>query len=290
LYKRVSRIVSIMLISMLFGGTIYACTLWSATGDVVIGRDTLIAKNRDWLPDQQTELCLVTPQSGYRYLALNVAGQDEEAGTRGGINECGLVVISATAGSIPSSERKSFKVMPHHLIATILRECKTVDDVLSQADSFRGPKILMIADHNKIAYIEIGPDNVAVKSSTNGILYHTNHYVEDALLAANENIGKSSQVRYLRIKELLKDANLPLTMKDFIAFSNDRAENNPDYCIKRIGIGGHAEKTVATFIVDLPRTGSPVVYLELDNPGAETKNYNIVVDDVFNGKANEIYQ
>jgi hypothetical protein len=164
-----------------------------------------------------------------------------------------------------------------------------VADVLKRADGFRGPLMLMVADREKTAWIEIGPDQVSVKSVTNGVLYHTNHYVAASLKTANQKIGKSSEARYLRIGELLTHAGQPLTMADFIQYSNDQANVNPDYCIKRTGIIPKTEKTLATLIVKLPRQGSPVIYLELNNPGHPSVNYTINAADVFSGEAKTAY-
>ena len=60
----------IVLILLIAPGLANACTLWAAAGDRVVGGGTMIHKNRDWLPDHQQELRLVTPKSGYRYLSL----------------------------------------------------------------------------------------------------------------------------------------------------------------------------------------------------------------------------
>ena len=73
-----------------------ACTLWAAAGDRVAGGSTMIHKNRDWSPDHQQELRLVTPKSGFRYLSLYATG-NEWVGTKAGVNTEGLVIVTASA-------------------------------------------------------------------------------------------------------------------------------------------------------------------------------------------------
>jgi isopenicillin-N N-acyltransferase like protein len=157
-----------------------ACTLWAANGTYVEGGGSLIIKNRDWRPDHRQGLKLVTPETGYRYFGLFQLDGDAP-GLRAGINEKGLVIISATAGSIPASERNA---MPrnHGLLSKILNRCASVDAALAQAHWFVGPQFMMLADKEKVARIEIGPEGkIAVTVTENGVSYHTNHYLEEPL-------------------------------------------------------------------------------------------------------------
>jgi len=55
-----------------------------------------VVKNRDWWPDHRHEIKRVTPKPGFRYYGLFATGNDEP-GLKAGVNEKGLVVVSATA-------------------------------------------------------------------------------------------------------------------------------------------------------------------------------------------------
>ena len=133
-----------------------ACTLWAANGNAVEGGGSLIVKNREWLPDHRQGVKLISPTEGYRYIGLfTLDGEDK--GLKAGINEKGLVVVSATAGSIPTKQR-AVMAHTHGLSVRLLKECSSVEEAIAKTDLFVGPRILMIADKQKVATIQIGPE------------------------------------------------------------------------------------------------------------------------------------
>ena len=81
-----------------------ACTLWGAAGTSIEGGGTLVAKNRDWAPDHFQELAVLQPAAGYWALALKAIG-GEEPGVKAGVNDKGLVIVSATGNSTSRSSR-----------------------------------------------------------------------------------------------------------------------------------------------------------------------------------------
>jgi len=261
-----------------------ACTLWAAAGDEwVKGGGTLIVKNRDFQPNHRQELRLIKPSSGHPYLGLFAVGGDMP-GLKAGVNEHGLVVVSAIAGSIPSQERSAMK-SAKGVSRRLLAGCDSVDAALRKTDLFLEPQHLMLADKNKIAYVEIGPEGKsAARTVDKGVLYHTNHYVDDKLLWANKTIGTSSRVRYDRIKRLLTETPHPFGMKEFIAFSRDRAAG-PDNSIWRTGSKPDVSRTLATWIVALPPAGSPKLYVKLADPGEAEKVIEENLSHVFTGQA-----
>jgi hypothetical protein len=261
-----------------------ACTLWAANGNDVRQAGSLIVKNRDWAPDHRQELRLVSPERGYKYFGL-FAVDGEHKGLKAGINEKGLVVVSATAGSIPSDARKQ---MPHTkaLNAKLLAECGGVDDVLAKTDYFRGPQILMIADREKIAFIEIGPERAfAVSVRQNGSLYHTNHYIADNMQDYNYVSSTSSHTRLQRIDELLASAPRPFDLETFIDLARDQ-HAGPDNSIFRTGSTSRKTRTLATWAVRIPPSGSPELYVRILNPGEKERVVRLFTDEAFAGRVN----
>jgi len=258
-----------------------ACTLWAANGSRVKDGGSLIVKNRDWIPNQQEFLKLVAPDSGYRYFGLSADGK--YPGIKAGINEKGLVVVSATVASIPSTERRA---MPHvsGILVKLLRECASVDDALSKTNLFLGPEILMIADKYKIATIEIGPEGkFFISSKKNDIVYHTNHYINSGMTDFNQTIDESSQTRFNRIEQLLQDTAKPYDLANFISFSNDQ-NSGPDNSIFRTGSTPMKTRTMAVWAVQIPPSGSPEIHIKILNPNENEQNLRIIADDVFSGK------
>lgn len=278
------RLICLILAFALFiAPVVHACTLWAANGTFVAGGGSMIVKNRDWKPDQYQYLKTVYPENGYSYLGLYAEGSP--AGFKAGINEQGLVVVSATAGSIPTAARKA---MPNKASLTkLLRECASVDEALSKTELFFGPKILMLADKNKVATVEIGPDGLfSIRSAENGVIFHTNHYVFDDMLGFNYRPGASSKKRYDRIGELLASINKPYGFDDFVALSNDQ-NDGPDDSIFRIGSTPTKTRTMAVWAVQIPANGSPELYVRLLNPGEEEEIIRISAADIWSDAAEE---
>ena len=276
------RIVYLTLVMILFASLpAQACTLWAANGSAVNGGGSMIVKNRDWVPNQHELLRLVSSETGYSYFGLYAEGK--YSGMKAGINKNGLVVVSATVGSIPSEERRA---MPHTggLLVKLLNECGSVDEALARTDLFLGPEFLMLADKNKVAIIEIGPEGkFFIESEENATLYHTNHYVSEEMLDFNRTIGESSQKRYDRIGQLLSTVTEPYDFDTFISFSNDQ-NDGPDNSIFRIGSTPTKTRTMGVWAVRIPQEGSPEVYVRILNPNENEQVFRFSADDVFTGK------
>ncbi len=194
-----------------------ACTLFAAAGESVKGGGTLIAKNRDWRPDHTQILKSAAPKAGHHYSGLYAEGNDEP-GLKAGINDKGLVVVSATA-PFPSKE---LQAMPRttNLLGKLLNSSATVDEALRHGNWFVGPRYVLIADRKKAASIEIAPGgNYRVAVTDRSVLYHTNHYVMPDLEGYNpKKIGASSLERYRRVEQLLRRGS-QFDLQEFIRIS-----------------------------------------------------------------------
>ena len=269
-------------ITLLLTAPVEACTLFAANGSVVDDGGTLLVKNRDWEPNQHQVIKFVPAKDGYSYFGLYAEGP--AAGMKAGINEKGLTVVSATAGSIPSKERKNMLNKAGSL-AKLLKECASVEEALTRTDLFLGPKILMLADKKSVATIEIGPEGkFSIEQKENDYICHTNHYVAEDMLNFNKKIGQSSQKRYERICQLLDDASSPFSLDVFLNFSNDR-NDGPDNSIFRLGSNPANTRTMAVWAVKIPLDSSPEVYVRILNPNEDEKIIKIVAGDFFSTQA-----
>jgi len=242
-----------------------ACTLWGAAGTSVEAGGTLVAKNRDWAPDHRQELAVLKPSEGYRSLVLNARG-GEEPGVKAGVNEQGLVILSATANQVPSAERKKVQ-QQRGLLRHLLATCATVDDVMKNLELMHRPVFYLAGDRKEIAIIEVGPDGKrSVMRRDSGTLHHTNHYSDIATQVSGRKPSPSSSQRYERIAELLKTQDRPFTVEDFIRFSEDQTAG-PDNSIWRTGSRPGARRTLAAWVVSVPLSGSPRLYLKIADPG-----------------------
>lgn len=242
-----------------------ACTLWSASGDSA-GSGTILAKNRDFSPDSHGRLVLVRPQEGLAYLGFYAMVKERER-LVAGVNEAGLAIISATAGSLPRAER-DVPSRVKSLLARVLANTKSVDEALAHMGWFSGhaPVMYMLSDAAKTAWVEVGLDGkVAWREAAQGTLTHTNHYISSELAPMNVKVGPSSQARLQRIQELLAGQQ-SFTLEDFEKFGNDRSDG-PDNSLFRTGSRPKSTRTMARFLVRTKPEQPPQVWVtDYDDP------------------------
>ena len=259
-----------------------ACTLWGAAGATVDGGGTLVAKNRDWSPDHRQELSVLRPAQGYRSLLLTAVG-GAEPGAKAGVNEKGLVIVSATASQVPGTQRKAAR-QKKELMSFFLTTCASVDELLNQVELLRRPVFYLAGDRQEVALIEVATEGRrSARRQDSGTLHHTNHYCAfDPPPDPKRKPGVSSTQRYARIGELLKDPSAPFTMDDFIRFSMDVAAG-PDNSIWRTGSSPSHKRTLATWLISVPTAGSPQLYLKTADPGEPERVCRISVEAALGG-------
>ena len=257
----------------------YACTLWGAAGSAVEGGGVLITKNRDWIPDHRQQLNIVRPKDGYASVVLAAVG-GAEPGTKAGVNEKGLVIVTATVNQVPAADRKRVD-QTEGLTSHLLARCASVEDVLKHIELFRRPVFYLVGDRRQIAVIEVAPDGSrAITRTDSGTLHHTNHYCAIDPPDLKRKPGASSTIRSARIGELLKNPNRPYTVGDFIRFSEDK-NAGADNSIWRTGSDPHKTRSLATWLVSIPASGSPRLYLKTADPGQAERLCRLAVDDAL---------
>lgn len=255
-----------------------ACTLWGAAGDDASG-GTLIAKNRDWAPDHRQYLRLVRPRSGLAYLGLFAEG-NAHPGLKAGSNEKGLTIVSASS-AVPEKLRSS-RPEKRAVLARVLAGYTSVDAVMADADNlFAGswPDNLLIADGHKMLLVEIGQeDRFSMKLADQGVLTHTNHFLDPALPEYTRfKPGRSSLTRLARITSLLADAPRPLTEQQFAAMSRDQHDGPANSLWRTAPTGA----TLASWIVTTSPEGKTRLRLIIANPGEAEQHYEQDLDTAF---------
>jgi hypothetical protein len=261
-----------------------ACTLWSAAGESVVGGGTLIAKNRDWVPNHQQRLELSSIHDpGYRYLGLVAYGNDSP-GLKAGVNSEGLVVVSASPPSYLEKDKSLKRVSG--ICRKLLADCNTVEEALSRHPWFDKPQFLMLGDRNEIAIMEIGLDKMfRIKSTKSGVLSSTNHYIHPDLVNLNrDKPGVSSVKRLGTIQRFLVSKEI-FELDDFIQISTS-TDAGLDNSLWRMGNKPSSTRTLATWIVHQGHSGEALLYLKMANPGKEMKEYRFKLGDVFKGTVN----
>lgn len=257
----------------------WPCTLFGAAGGDVAGGGTLTVKNRDWRPDHVQELALTAPTDGYRYVGLYARG-GEEPGLKAGVNQAGLTVVTATAGSIPREDRRGEAGMGG-ILRLLLTACGSVDEALARTDLFgRGkPCMFLLADRREVARVEVAlGGRYSVSRTRDGVLFQTNHYLEPSLANDNVRIGASSRTRAGRIQKLLAEAPRPASLETFLGLSRNTADG-PDNGIWRSGGSPQATRTLATFAVAMPPSGPGRLTVRLADPGRPERTVELFLDD-----------
>ena len=271
------------LFCLAFFSSARACTIWAATGEQVKDKGSIVAKNRDNLSSLYTALRFVSPEKGFSF--FGIFDIEADGYVTAGINEKGLVVVNASANSVP---RKKRHVATEDLTERILTSFDSVNAVLSVKEFFLNshPAIYIIGDASKIASVEVAPGgktSVAIKE--NGILAFTNHYTDTDLLGANERSSRSSFARLKRINYLIGRHTSPFTLDDFIAFSNDR-NGGSEGALWTARTPTGKIRTLASWIVYLPANGFPELYVKLANPDEPENTQRITLDSAFWGTKN----
>ncbi len=256
-----------------------ACTLWAAVGSPVAGGGALAAKNRDWTPDGPDRLERVKPREGQPYLALMAKGP-QGWGVRAGVNQAGLVLLSASASAVPKELRSQGLA---GVSRRVLSGYATVEAVLAHKQMFEGlaPRFYLLADARQIAVLEIAPGGaVRIAGTRDGLLAHTNHYLDPDFTAYNRRPSLSSRARLPRVEALLAGLGRPLTMARFERLSQDRGAG-PDNSLWRTGSKPQGTRTLASLVVSLPLRGPGQAAVVLANPGEPLKRVRIILDEKF---------
>ena len=257
-----------------------ACSLWAATGDRSKDKGTLVAQTWDVPHGTSGELRFVIPEKGFRYLGLFPMQEKTGGHAVAGINEHGLTTVKATADTI--APKKKLKGSGS-VVEAILTSFVSVDAVLANRNFLARsrPAFLIVADHSKIALIQIGSGgHLAVEVTGNGLLYQTNHYTNQNLLKENERYIQNSLLRLNRLQHFLVNRPDPFTLEDFLSLAGDKG-NGPDNSIWRIGGSPKKERTLASWVAFLPRNSPPELYFKLLNPGSQELNYELKLDRPF---------
>ena len=259
---------------------VFACSLWAATGDRSKDGGSLIGQTWDVPQGTRGEMRLVIPEKGFRYLGIFPLTARTGDNVVAGINERGLAIVTTTAYTMAPKKKL---IGGANLTETILTSFVSVDAVLENRNllSRSRPVFLVVADHSKIALVQIGSGgHLAVDVTGNGVFSHTNHYTHQNLLEENERYDGGSLLRLNRLQHLLVNHPDPFTIDDFLSIAGDR-NNGPDNSIWRSGGSPKHERTLASWVAFLPRNSPPEIYFKLLNPGSNELNYEIKLDKPF---------
>lgn len=237
----------------------FPCTLFGAIGNSVQGGAVLIGKTRDRAENSEQAFVEVVPKEGYRYRGISMRGVKR---VTSGINDKGLVVVSASASGVEKEGRVT-------AVGKILSKASSVDEVMAMVrkGEIQGPVFYLVGDIHKIALLEvIDRHRYEALVKGDGVLFHTNHFILKDMKDLNRKIGVSSQARLNRIRGLLADG--PITKERFVAITKDHFDGPGNNSICRHfekGVRG-SERTVSAAVYSLRKGEAPEIWLSLGQP------------------------
>ena len=270
-------VVSVLL--AFFHMPVYGSTLWGAAGSRVNGGGVLIGKNYD-SGSGSCVLRMVIPRQGISYFGLFPLPGRKGQGPIAGVNEKGLTIITASPDSLALTRGKPPTEL---IIEQLLTGFDTVDALLSAEKVLRdGPSVFyVVADRSKVALIEIAPRGAkAVRTIDSGILFHTNHYIDDSLLALNKRSHNNSQMRLEHMDLVFNGLPGPLTMDDFIRIGEDKGAPPGESIMRPPGPPGTA-RTLATWVLFLPKSGPPELHASFLGTEEVMREYDSKLDRAF---------
>lgn len=175
---------------------------------VVAGFDhqkLIIGHNEDWSAEALDEIYILKVTiNDITFIGLNY--NVAVAGLSASLNNFGLVQC------INDIHQGNKIGVPKNYIARAILETKTLDEAENiirntpKASGFNH----VLAQRDEIRNIEIAGDMIGIQKSIEKPYVHTNHYLTEELKSLEEFHTKSSEERYRRASELLKD-NLTFT-------------------------------------------------------------------------------
>lgn len=184
---------------------------------VGFGKDGLIVgHNEDWSIDAQDNIYILKATIGdVSFIGLNY--KTAMVGVAASMNSYGLVQC------INDLYQTNQFGVPKNYLARAVLECRTLDEAESlirdtkRASGFNH----VLAQGNEARNIEIAGDKMAVEKVVKKPYVHTNHYTSLEMQSLEKFHTKSSEARYGRAKELLKDSMEFEDIKNLLSDTNN---------------------------------------------------------------------
>jgi isopenicillin-N N-acyltransferase like protein len=184
------------------------CTTFAAAGEMTADGGTFIGQNIDWFAGSPIDLCRVTLPDGSRQLRLSLLGNTYYYLTSHGLANCSNATLcpAGQAGpGIPLSLYLEQAMIQKRLSATLGSLCQNA----------RGIGYFQLADaQGQLAGIESDFSRFKVWLPENGLMTHSNHYLEESLQAGDwgYSIFPDSYLRNHRMAELMRKNQGKLTL------------------------------------------------------------------------------
>ena len=209
------------------------CTSFALLPEASQNNHVVMGQNWDWIPDVDCVLVTSTDSDGLRWTSFTEAGIF--AG-KPGMNSEGVGL--AVNGMCSTSDNWARFQKPFHLRCHEILRSRTMDDALDvltgSPRSCTANFIIGGASHGAVD-IELAPDNLRSIDPDNGVLVHTNHFVNPDKIDATEPPNPRrylSEFRQVRMETLLNEQK-PLDVKSIQEILGDHKNHPQSLCRHR---------------------------------------------------------
>ncbi len=226
------------------------CTSFAVGGEWTDDGRVLVGHNEDWSPEDEATVYLVRarPADGPAYLALTYGGLLPNIG----FNEFGIAQCCDSV--YPNDSRLG---VPRIFVARAVLACGVLSDALAATVMDKraaGYNHLIAHESGELYNIEVSARLFAARYAAQGLIAHTNHYL-DPRLQAIEQHPKSllrSHVRLNRVERLLQTTG-PHSPESLAQILSDHVNEPHSICCHAIepDITIERSKTIASLVIDL---------------------------------------
>ena len=226
------------------------CTSMAVNDQRTADGHVLMAHNEDWLPEDEQDVYVVhaTPDDEPPFLAMTYGGLLPNIGfNSAGIAQCCDSVY-------PNDSRIG---LPRVVLSrAVLGACTLADAIRSMVVPQRaaGYNHLLVHESGEVYSVEVSARRFAILYGDDGILAHTNHYLDPKMQAIEDEPDEliSTRLRYFRALRLLKSTELH-TIKSLQAIQRDHLNFPNSICNHSSEDIGplDRETTITALIIDL---------------------------------------
>jgi isopenicillin-N N-acyltransferase-like protein len=206
------------------------CTSFAVLPEASSNGHLLMGQNWDWIPQVQGAVLHTLEPDGLEMLSFTEAGI---FGGKIGLNSAGLGL--GVNGLHTTSDDWSRLSPPYHVRCYQILRSQEFEDalqVVNGAPRACSTNFLIAQAPNRVADLEAAPDHARVLGCENGLLVHTNHFLDPAALGVVEPPRprwSSTYHRLARMRELL-DAARPLSIAAIQACLRDHQRYPNSVC------------------------------------------------------------
>lgn len=220
------------------------------------GGKLIMGHNEDWTLEALDHFYILKATiGGVTFIGLNYT--DGVAGLSASMNSFGLVQC---VNDIYQTNRVG---VPKNYVARAVLEAKTLDEAekiirnLPRASGFNH----VLAQGKEIRNIEIAGDSVGIQSVVGKPYVHTNHYLSEEMKSLERFHTRSSEARYKRALEMLRDS---MSVEDVVKILSDTQDDKYPICNPNKTIGSAIfvpDELTANFCYGHPCAGEYVKYM-----------------------------